>query len=352
MNQQQTLENILSKTGFSIADFENIAAMKQVRSLAFPPESKFPRHAFQFVVGLEKLKFLHFDNSKLNFDDLRDIAGIESLTRLDLKNCPVKDKMLSPLTAMPNLRDLWLTNTKIGDKGLAHIARISNLEWLILEGTRVTDKGMAQLAANLNLKTLWINRTGVTDRGLLELAPLTRLTAINSNGSKVTDHGLDLLFAAQQEQLNKAKKPAAAADPREAEAARSTLIAFFIAMQEWEESCVLNSPPEDESGYMAPGAYEAFIARQAEDCREIFAAYCTDKKRAYGLPNVISYQSPSGYDINSHEITGIDQETRSRISIYTKEGDRRHKFVLLKKYGKWLMDHRKIWLDGWSEHSL
>lgn len=352
MTQQEKLDNILSKTKFKMSDFDKIASIKQTRSLTFLPKSKFPKHAFQFLADLERLQFLHFDNSKLSADNILDISKIKSLKRLDLKNCPIKDKMLPPLKEMPKLIDLWLNNTKVTDKGLAHIKQITGLEWLMLEGTKVTDNGMKHLTSNLNLRTLWLNRTKVTDKGLLELNTLTKLTAINTKDSRITDQGLDLLFAAQQEQIRQDKKKAPATDPNEIEAATSTLHSFFDVMKHWEESCVHNKPPDKEDGSLDMEAYDKFCSAQLEACWKIFAKFCTKKKRAYGRPDNLSYAQPSDYDRNSHQITEAEQETRSRIAIYTKEDDRRFKFVLLKKGSTWLVDHKKIWIDGWSSNDL
>ena len=100
----------------------------------------------------------------------------------------------------------------------------------------------------------------MTDKGLLELKNLTKLTAINIKESRISDQGLDLLFAAQQEQVRQNKKKAPATDPNEIEAATSTLLSFFDAMQEWEESCAHNNPLDKEDGSLDMEAYDKFCS--------------------------------------------------------------------------------------------
>jgi hypothetical protein len=90
-----------------------------------------------------------------------------------------------------------------------------------------------------------------------------------------------------------------------------------------------------------------------EECRNIFAKYCTPKKRAYGRPENVSIGYPPDYEADPamEPITSVETPTRSRIVIETKQQFNlkyRCQYVLLKKGDRWLVDSKKIWSNGWE----
>ena len=391
LTDAERMARVMSTTTFTEEDFEEIARLRAGHvCLGFPRGAKFAPGCFRQLAKARQWKTLDFEGSKFRPADFDDMAALTHLNRLDFEDCGVGDTALKRLGAMPNLESLWLENTKVtgtglrylagmprlnwlilsntrvSDAGLKHLSGMENLQTLYLDGTEVTDKGLVHLCGLARLDVLWLHRTKVTNEGILQLAVLPKLS-VQARDTAVTKKGMEAFFVAQQEakKAAKRKKPAAkkakpsqpapskpepseaAPDPDDVAAAKKVLYAFFEAMNGWEKQCERDSRKR--------GTDEAEANRQRSDAvAKIFDEYCTPKPRKYGRPSLISWQSPPTYNQpKKMKILNIEQPSRRKIVMCTDEWLHfRYQFVVVKRGDRWLVDHKKVFLDGWQPDYL
>jgi hypothetical protein len=231
---------------------------------------------------------------------------------------------------------------------MSALGSFPKLEWLSLRDNPVGDNGLRELAGLATLRTLWIGGTQVTDSGLLQLATLKRLTVVNAVGSRVSPAGVEALFLAQQDLRRSSKRgarEAAPGDDKELAEATRVLREFLLAMAAWNAETV-RAEMEDGTG-------EAFQAERAQAKREVFARWCTQRRRVYDSPDQLVYSLGTSLS-RIPEVTSAHRMGPRRIEVIVRgQLDERLLYVLLKQRGRWLVDHNKMWMDGgWSVYSL
>lgn len=117
------------------------------------------------------------------------------------------------------------------------------------------------------------------------------------------------------------------------------LFDFIKEMNEWEKYCL--QLEEDET---IPFAEEEI--KQKESLIKIFNKYCTDKERKQGSPNTISYGVEGSYiyDKDDEKIIDIEEKSSNKVIVFTKRTKPLKKdlqYVILKKFGNWLIDSKK-----------
>jgi hypothetical protein len=103
------------------------------------------------------------------------------------------DPVLARLKGLNHLRGLVIESSKVTDEELVHLEGLSQLEILSLENTSVTDKGLVHLKGTSQLKWLVLNDTEVSDAGLIYLQRLTQLHFLDLKNTRVTPQGVDRL---------------------------------------------------------------------------------------------------------------------------------------------------------------
>jgi hypothetical protein len=345
-------------------DLRQLGGNHKINGIEFRSITKLPERPFRHLASMRRLKFLQLDSCPITRADMADLASLSKLESLWLDGCPVDDAGVKALAHHPKLFRLVLNNTRITDRALEHVATIPQLEWLWLDGTAITDRGLAHLSTAMRLNSLATRDTAVTDEGILQLAvlPKLNLSAGAVRGSGVTQAGLDALFAARRALAESAKiatKPApkspAIIEPAEIDAAKNVLYAFFKEMNQW--AAQWSERHEAARRQAATHISDDELWEQCrEECRQIFSRYCTPKTRAFGRPENVSIGSPDYHaDPDQEPVTFVQTPTRQRIVIETKqEFDVKYRcqYVLLKKDGKWLIDSKKIWGEGWEQTIL
>lgn len=112
----------------------------------------------------------------------------------------------------------------------------------------------------------------------------------------------------------------------------SVVYGFILAMHDWEAAAA----KLDKSKRT-----EADKRRELKSMNQIFARYCTLKKRPYG--RLGSYQIPPEYD-PKEALIDVTYKTKTRAELTTrskKEGCD-YLYVVLKKDGAWRIDSKKI----------
>lgn len=357
-------------------ELQQVLSAKQLRDITFQDVTECPSQLFDQLSQLKFLKFLLFKNVSAPLDDIKNAQKMPKILHLNFESTPITDTDVQHLAHHPSLERVWLNDTRITDEALKALATIPNLTDLELDGTAVTETGMTYLAKAKSLNHLTIRRTAITDAGILNLAPLPKLslTLACCKDTSITQQGLDRLseerkrFAKNSKRgttsasVSKPKKQMPVTDIPEAEliAAREVLYGFFKAMHELEKRWFEEFQEQKKSPTTVQRSIEQIRQDnklKKDECQAIFSQYCTDKKRAYGKPNVISFGSPTEYDSEPEKepITFVAMPTKSRMIIETEYvwiNEDRHQYVLLKKDGRWLIDSKKRWDDGWKPNSL
>lgn len=378
LSDSERLALIMRKKSFTEADVQELARLRSGRCLlGFPGGSTIAPGALRHLSRARQWKMLDFEDVILRPANFEDIGTLQHIVRLQFRNCPIGNAGLKRLGAMPKLTDLWLNDTKVTNAGLAHLAQFPTLQWLQLCNTNISDAGLKHLTGLSHIRDLWLSETKVTDKGLANLTGLSSLsilaldhTGVTNEGigllaclpklrfgmdlvstTKVTKKGLEEFFVAQQEAKREAKRKKAAAkravrtfdkpNPQDVDAAKEALFAFFDAMTAWETKC----KPKDT---------RRASQLQQKALKDIFAKHCTKKKRAYGRPNVFAWQSPPTYGgYQKVKILDIEQPTPRKLAFSTaKWRSFRYQFVMVKRGDSWLVDHKKIFLDGWEPEGL
>jgi len=303
-------------------------------------------------------RFVDFDGRRFTPEELDLLAASPSLVRLDFKRCAIGDDEIRRLCHLPKLQSMWLEGTDITDAALVDLARLPKLDWLILDGTAVTGAGFAALSAHPTLRTLSVRHTAVTDAAMPLLATIPQLSIVHLAGTAITEAGLMALaahptvrlgaghpfpadaiarFEALQRQRASRTPPGFEPVQSDEDEARSVLLGFMAAITQWERD-VVNADGEVEDW-------------KTEQVQAAFDRYCTAKERKYGAPNALSVGTPPTYvDTTIFATEWLDAR---KVLFYTRNGrGTQERFMLVKKAGRWLLDHKQRLGDGWERAFL
>jgi hypothetical protein len=160
--------------------FRDVAELRVTRPVAFDKVHLFHQlemlqclGAFEVDLarlrGLNRLKTLEFQSSRLVHTRLEPLRELAALENLGLIGMDVSNEDLEPLTQLKQLKHLRLSRTAVTDAGLVHLSGLTQLQHLDLWGTQVTDRGLDHLAELPQLRSLELQTTQVTAEGVLKL---------------------------------------------------------------------------------------------------------------------------------------------------------------------------------------
>jgi hypothetical protein len=306
-------------------------------------------------------RFVDFDGRSFTAAHLRQLAASPSIVRLDFKNCDVGDDEVRTICGLPKLQSLWLEGTRVTDAVLPALARLPKLDWLILDRTRVTGTGFASFAGHETLRTLWLADTHLTDETMPLLAAIPSLSIVVLRRTKISRAGLmllathptvevtaeDLFSRADMKEFELAQRrhanrtaPSFQPVPADAEAAAAVLHTFFSAMLAWERELTASDASSAEA-----------MERHKAACRKIFDQYCTPKERSYGRPNVLWANA----EYANLDLLDSEWLTPRKVFFYTKEREGfegQHRFLVVKRGDRWLIDHKEVRGEGWERDYL
>jgi hypothetical protein len=299
-------------------------------------------------------RFADFNGRSFTAEELELIADSPSLVRLDFKNCAIGDDEIELLCHLPRLQSMWLEGTRVTDAALVHLARLPKLDWLVLDHTAVTGSGLSAFRAHPSLRTLSMRNTAMTDLTMPLVAAITRLSVIHLGGTMITEAGLmalaahptariggqhafedDIVFRFEdlQRQLASRTPPGFQSIQADEDEARAVLLGFMSAITQWERDMA--------STEHQPGDWKV------EQVRAAFDQYCTAKDRKYGGPNALSFGTPPTYE--STTIFATEWINPRNVLFYTRDVQgSRERFALVKKSGRWLLDHKQQLGNGWE----
>lgn len=308
-----------------------------------------------------------FNARSFSIDEMRFLGSQTTLVTLGFKDCPIKDEHVRELRDLPRLLRLSLISTRITDAALEHVATLPKLEMLWLDGTKITGEGFRFLHQHGKLRTLWADETKVTDKTIALAAGIPKLNILRIAKTAVTFNGLLSLainprlnvvgddqftaeqmreFEATQLRLARESRGTPAANASDCEAAKLVLLAFFKAINEWEDQ-LHKADEAEEKSKSKKRSTEEFTVK----CSAIFDKYCTPKPRADGRPNMISYCVPPKY--TNVEIVELEQPTKNKVVVYTKDSHGfQRRYWIVKKKDEWRVDYVEWHSDGWSRDFL
>ena len=82
-------------------------------------------------------------------DFLCELGALNKLEYLHLENTQANDAVLKHFMGLTNLKTLYLNDTQVTDAGMAHLNGLTNLTCLTLDDTQVTADGRALLRKSL-----------------------------------------------------------------------------------------------------------------------------------------------------------------------------------------------------------
>lgn len=148
--------------------------------------------SLHYLDGLDGLRSIRLDYSRITDSGLQRICSHEKLTRLILHGCgDITDSGFQVIGKLTKLGDLSLGETSVGDVGIECLDSLGNLHSLNVSGTSITDSGVVHVGRATNLQfQLYLGYTQVTDAGIEHLKTLKKLQNIHLKQTKVTAQGV------------------------------------------------------------------------------------------------------------------------------------------------------------------
>lgn len=263
----------------------------------------------------------HYENVALTDEMVRRICEVKSLVNMGFISTAITDVALQHLATLPKLVYLFLQDSdKISGEGFRYFAGHAKLEHIGIENLSITDEGLKAIVQIPKLKSLRLVNSRVSFAGLLAAAD-TKIQ-FYLDGGRFSKEQIAEFEQAQRDAAKSKKK----LDPDDLAAARSTLLAFFAAMSEWEKFAT--SRIDD--------ANDGEVQRR---CDELFARYCTPVRRSGFRPEGISFSMMEGGTYGGYELTDVECKSKNKIYIYAKdEHGFARRFLLVRKDGRWLVD--------------
>jgi hypothetical protein len=280
---------------------------------------------------------LNFTNCRIGDEQVRALCSLPKLEQLWLEGCDVSDAVLPSVAKIPKLKRLNLDHTRVNGSGLHAFAGNTVLESLSLRGTDIDDAALAHILQIKGLSHLGLEETHVTRQGVLTLAalPLLHLGGAEPRFAAMQDD-----FIVEQRRLADATDPAFVPDAVEVAAISAALQGFMQAMAAWEAKLASQSSP-------GKGTEEWNEA----ECRAIFDQFCTVKEREFSRSNALSYQTTSEY--SQYRVLNTEWLSATKVNVYAVDPDYRQcRFMLVKKAGRWLVDHKQSLFTGWQTSYL
>jgi hypothetical protein len=347
VSQSERQKMILAQDHLSHEDLAELASFKKLRDLTFQPGMIFSSGGFGEFKTHKALRFLSLKKSTISEDDFRAICSIPHLQRVNAEGCSVRDFHLTAIPDDTNVTEFFLARTGITNRGLALLGRLGNIQVLILDHTRINDAGLPALA---QLKQLWwlsLIGTEVTDEGIMHLASLPHLTSLATRLTSVSTEGMDRFFLTQQGVLARQKakpEPIPAAQTSDFDEPAAALKAFWDIMNTWEKSCLDLAERERREGWSRETS-QVFWDQLREEAENLFQQHCTEKRRVYGAPSFRPYGSPAEHEHS--EIIAWQPRDKNRVyALVRRMGIFYRRYLLVRKKGKWLMDHCSAWTSG------
>ena len=145
---------------------------------------------------LLEVRVLHFHNTQITDEGLKEVAKLTHLIELDLLGSnQLTDKGLKELSSLQRLETLGLPG-KITDEGLKLVTEFNQITTLGLKDcSQITDSGLRELTKLNNLSSLWLPPQ-ITDASLKEIIKLKQLELLVLSGTKITATGISEVLKA------------------------------------------------------------------------------------------------------------------------------------------------------------
>ena len=303
----------------------------------------------------KRARTYQFKDRSFTEEEINTIANQKGLVALSFTNCPITDSHIERLSVLPELVNLCLDKTKITDISLEYISKITSLQYLFITDANINGAGLKHFKEHKKIDTLGLDNTLLNDEGIIHVLDFKKLGVLRITNTKVSYNGLLSVaqnnklhiigsqfsekemadFEALQRKLNKKKL---AYTKLEIDQSKLLLNNFFRTLTEWEKKA----------------ENEGFTEEIAVQCVAIFKEYCTEKPRKGYRPNWLSNANGPNYTYNNQVIVDIEQLTKRKIFIYTKDNylNAQYRFVMVKKETSWKIDQCYVHDGGWKTYGL
>jgi internalin A len=140
--------------------------------------------------GLEELRVLNLNGSKVTPRGLKEIGRATNLAKLDLRNTMFDENMAEAVAAATAVEELRLDGPKLTDQSLAAMRPLKQLRVLECNQVRLSTQGWIDMLNHPELEELQIRQSNINDEALSYLSKCPRLRRLNMYGTTVTDVGL------------------------------------------------------------------------------------------------------------------------------------------------------------------
>jgi Leucine-rich repeat (LRR) protein len=140
--------------------------------------------------GLEDVKVLNLNGSKVGNFGIRNLANLTHLTKLDLRNSQVDENAAASIGRVTSLEELHVEGAKFSDQGVAALRPLTNLRVLEINQVRLSPQGWAEMLNHPELEELRVRSSNLNDESMLILSKCPKLRRLQLNDVAITDLGL------------------------------------------------------------------------------------------------------------------------------------------------------------------
>ncbi|MDZ4688912.1 MAG: hypothetical protein SH850_27870 [Planctomycetaceae bacterium] len=140
--------------------------------------------------GLEDVKVLNLNGSKVTNRGLKDVGKLPGLLKLDIRSSTIDENAAQAIAQASSLEELRVDGGEFTDQGVIALRPLQSLRVLVMNQVRLSPEGWAELANHPLLEELWILQSNITDEGMLTLSRCVKLKTVVLNQVPISDAGL------------------------------------------------------------------------------------------------------------------------------------------------------------------
>ncbi|MCA9112307.1 MAG: hypothetical protein KDA52_20295 [Planctomycetaceae bacterium] len=140
----------------------------------------------RFVAELRSLEvFFAWDAHNLSDAGVQHLQGLQSLREIHINESKIGDGSLEVFGGLPNLEDLSIQQNHFTNAGLVHLTRLKHLRelWIGMNDVPYSDDAMLTLSQLATLEKLDLQSSVLTDAGIQHLAKLQSLRVLLVEGA-------------------------------------------------------------------------------------------------------------------------------------------------------------------------
>ena len=310
-------------------------------------------------INIQQLKpsstSLDIENHQFTDAEIDAILQYPRLLGLSFKACVLTDQHFQKIAQLPKVVNLSFEHTQVSDQAITHLAQIQSLSYLFITHSTLNGEGFKAFAQHQKLDCIWVRDTQVNDLTVQHFLNIPKLSTLLLHDTQVSFEGLmslaqhpklrvlanmfntEQIAEFEQQQRDLQKKNKQYFSPEQIKDAKTQLLSFFQAMNQWE----------------AHAEQIGFCEELKQQCQAIFQHYCTDKPRHGYRPDDLHFSHAPYFSYTDEVLTDHDHVTKKKLYMFSRDRlDGQNRYTLLLIDGQWRIDEKHHFSGGWKKYGL